>query len=165
MIITQINDIKWVSSVIANHSVPVELAFETHVLYLILTFIKEDCLPDYKHKVNYNDLINNDICGVLIMNTNKQLVGALKAACLNFLKNNVYAPNQDSWTQILKAVKSTNSLQIFATGFIIKRSSNYQLRVSALIAKKQTEQFINERINESIRNALFILHKFYSTFA
>ena len=155
MIITQTNEVKWISTAVVKHTVPIDLAFETHIFYVILHSIKDDCLPDFKYKVNYQDLINNDICGVLLMKINLPLIGALKAACLNFLKNNVYAPKQETWLQILKAVKATNSLQIFAHGFIIKRSSTYQLQVTALIAKKRTEQFINERINESIRKSFF----------
>ena len=158
MIITQINDVKWMCSAVISDDVNTTMAFETAVFYLILNHIKDDCLPDIKHKINFADLINNDVVGVLIMKTNLPLISALKTACLNFLKNNSYAPQASVWSQILKAVKLTNSMQTYAHGFILNRSSKYQLQITAIISKRKTMQFIEERANESIRNS-FILKK------
>ena len=163
MIITQINDVKWIGSTVIPNSVPEQMAFETAVFYLILHYIKDDCLPDYKHKINYNDLINNDVCGVLLMKNNLPLISALKTACLNFLRNNDYAPQVSIWSQVLKAIKSTNSLQTYANGFITKRSFKYQLRLTAIISKRQTAQFLEEKVNESIRNSFYLKNIWVAT--
>ena len=157
MIITQINNVKWVCAAVVPDSVSESMAFETTVFYLILNHIKDDCLPDYKYKINFNDLVNNDVCGVLLMKNNLPLISALKAACLNFLKNNDYAPEVSVWCQVLKAIKSTNSMQTYAHGFISKRTFKYQLRVTAIISKRQTTQFLEEKYNESNRNSFITI--------
>ena len=164
MIITQINDVKWLCATMVTNSVSELMAFETTVFYLILNHIKDDCLPNYKHKINLNDLIDNDVCGVLLMKNNVPLLSALKATCLNFLKSNAHAPEVSIWSQVLKAIKSTNSLQTYANGFILKRSFKYQLRVTAIISKRQTKQFLEEKVNESIRNSFIYLKNICITF-
>lgn len=157
MLLTKINDVKWSIALSSPKAVSTDVMFKTGVFYAIIHHFNEESLPDFKHQVNMNDLVRNDICGVLISHPRKALFGTLKAVCTKALQNQLCNATLDSWKRVLESVKSTNSIQIFATGAVSEFVTFKRMTITVVIDKKESELFLNEKSFEANRNSFIHL--------